>query len=106
MGHSTVEPVSVWVWSQSLRQLSMGQSSSKSLTVGGFVAPGYESVREMFERNFSRGADETSQLCVYVGEEVVVDLWASTSLSSYTGDTLTNVSAAPRASPPSPWLPW
>merc|ERR1712088_942724 len=39
----------------------------------------------MFERNFSRGADETAQLCVYVGEEVVVDLWA------YTGDTLTNV---------------
>lgn len=69
----------------------MGQSSSKSLAVGGFVSPGYESVREMFERNFSRGADETAQLCVYVGEEVVVDLWASTSHSAYTGDTLTNV---------------
>jgi len=69
----------------------MGQSSSKSVSVEGFVAPGYESVREMFERNFSRGADESSQLCVYVGEEVMVDLWASTSHSSYTGDTLTNV---------------
>merc|ERR1711953_1555610 len=89
--HSTVEPVSVWVWSQSLRQLSMGQSSSKSPAVGGFVAPGYEGVREMFERNLSRGAVESSQLCVYVGEEVVVDLWASTSLPNYTGDTLTNV---------------
>ena len=69
----------------------MGQSSSKSVSVEGFVAPGYESVREMFERNFSRGAEESSQLCVYVGEEVMVDLWASTSHSSYTGDTLTNV---------------
>ena len=69
----------------------MGQSSSKSVAVEGFVSPGYESVREMFERNFSRGAEESSQLCVYVGEEVVVDLWASTSHSSYTGDTLTNV---------------
>merc|ERR1711874_823096 len=71
--------------------VSMGQSSSKSVSVEGFVAPGYESVREMFERNFRRGSDESSQLCVYVGEEVVVDLWASTSHSSYTGDTLTNV---------------
>ena len=69
----------------------MGQSSSKSVAVEGFVSPGYESVREMFERNFSRGAEESSQLCVYVGEEVVVDLWGSTSHSPYTGDTLTNV---------------
>merc|ERR1711997_330189 len=44
-----------------------------------------------FEENFRRGSDESSQLCVYVGEEVMVDLWASTSHSSYTGDTLTNV---------------
>jgi len=69
----------------------MGQSSSKSSVVEGFVAPGYENVRTMFERNFSRGAEESSQLCVYVGEEVVVDLWGSTSHSNYTGDTLTNV---------------
>ena len=69
----------------------MGQASSKTFAVEGFTAPGYEKVREMFERNFSRGADQTAQLCVYVGEEVVVDLWASTSQSAYTGDTLTNV---------------
>ena len=30
---------------------------------------GYESVKQMFESNFIRGADENSQLCVYVGEE-------------------------------------
>ena len=69
----------------------MGQASSKTFAVEGFTAPGYEKVREMFERNFSRGADQTAQLCVYVGEEVVVDLWASTSQSAYTGDSLTNV---------------
>ena len=55
------------------------------------MAPGYESVRKMFEDNFNKGADESSQLCVYVDGEVVVDLWCSTTLSSYTGDTLTNV---------------
>jgi len=69
----------------------MGQTSSNSRVVEGFVAPGYENVRKMFEENFRRGSDESSQLCVYVGEEVVVDLWASTSHSSYDGDTLTNV---------------
>ena len=69
----------------------MGQTSSNSRLVEGFVAPGFENVRKMFEENFRRGSDESSQLCVYVGEEVVVDLWASTSHSSYTGDTLTNV---------------
>ena len=55
------------------------------------MAPGYESVKVMFEENFRRGSDESSQLCVYVGEELVVDLWSSSSLPSYTGDTLTNV---------------
>merc|ERR1712241_182576 len=71
--------------------LTMGQTSSHSRVVEGFVAPGFENVRKMFERNFNRGADESSQLCVYVGGEVVVDLWGSTTLSSYTGDTLTTV---------------
>merc|ERR1712087_271868 len=71
--------------------LTMGQTSSNSRLVEGFVAPGFENVKTMFEENFRRGSDESSQLCVYVGEEVVVDLWASTCNSSYTGDTLTNV---------------
>jgi len=72
----------------------MGQGSSSNKvhdSIGGFVAPGYESVKVMFEENFRRGSDESSQLCVYVGEEMVVDLWSSSSLPSYSGDTLTNV---------------
>ena len=67
----------------------MGQSSSKSSVVEGFVAPGYENVREMFERNFRRGADESSQLCVYVGDEVVVDLW--TTRDGFTAESLLNI---------------
>jgi len=45
----------------------------------------------MFENNFQRGADESSQLCVYVGEEKVIDLWCSTTNTNFTGDTLINV---------------
>ena len=38
----------------------------------------------------STGREESAQLCVYVGEEKVVDLWGSPN-PSYTPDTLTNV---------------
>jgi len=58
--------------------------------VQGTVAPGYESVKDLFQANFDTGREESAQLCVYVGEDKVVDLWGSSS-SSYTADTLTNV---------------
>jgi len=69
----------------------MGQKASKDVTINGTIAPGYEPVKEMFADNFNKGREENAQLCVYVGEEKVVDLWAATSSPSYNGDTLTNV---------------
>jgi hypothetical protein len=33
--------------------------------------------REMFTANFRRGLEREAQLCVYVGERRVVDLWGS-----------------------------
>ena len=69
----------------------MGQQSSRGVVVQGTVAPGFESVKEMFERNFARGAEESAQLCVYVGEARVVDLWCYTSDPGFTADTLTTV---------------
>ena len=38
----------------------------------------------------STGREESAQLCVYVGEEKVVDLWGSPN-PSYTPDTLATV---------------
>ena len=38
-----------------------------------------------------RGAEESAQLCVFVGEEKVVDLWGSVTNPDYNGDTLTTV---------------
>ena len=69
----------------------MGLKQSRPVTVEGFAAPGYESVKEMFEKNCERGAEDSAQLCVYVEEKKVVDLWWSMSNPKYTGDTLTNV---------------
>lgn len=68
----------------------MGQSGSRGVTVQGKVAPGYESVKKIFQENFNTGREESAQLCVYVGKEIVVDLWGSRN-PKYTADTLTTV---------------
>ena len=69
----------------------MPKTYGKDYNIAGTVAPGYETVKEMFEENFRAGREDNAQLCVYVGEELVVDLYASLSSPTYNGDTLTNV---------------
>lgn len=77
----------------------MGGSVSKQYIIEGTVAPGYESVKKIFEANFSRGADENSQLCVYVGEEKVVDLWGRVdSDNGFNADSLINVFSSTKGS--------
>jgi len=61
-------------------------------TIRGHVATGYENVHRQFEQNFIDGIEENAQLCVYVGDERVVDLWGCMNTSTeYDGDSLTNV---------------
>ncbi len=63
-----------------------------SLRSAGEVKPGFESVQKLFERNMSMLAEEKAQLCVYVGDEMVVDLWAAPVDDSEFGpDSLINV---------------
>ena len=69
----------------------MPKTYGKNYQIAGTVAPGYESVKKMFEENFIAGREDNAQLCVYVGEELVVDLWGYSSDKNYDGDTLTNV---------------
>jgi CubicO group peptidase (beta-lactamase class C family) len=45
----------------------------------GYVKPGFEPVMDKFRSNFESGHDVNSQLCVYVGEDKVVDLWTTAS---------------------------
>ena len=52
----------------------MGQQSSRGVVVQGTVAPGFESVKEMFQQNFARGAEDSAQLCVYLGDKKVADI--------------------------------
>ncbi len=46
-----------------------------SLEISGFVAPGFEPVRAQFERNFTHHREVGASVCVYRGDECVVDLW-------------------------------
>ena len=65
---------------------------SRSHFIGGTVDPGFESVKKLFIKNFELGSDENSQLCVYVGERKVIDLWGTVNKTDgYNADTLTTV---------------
>ena len=44
-------------------------------TITGFVKPGYEPVLEHFCNNFTSKHDKRSQICVYVKNELVLDLF-------------------------------
>jgi CubicO group peptidase (beta-lactamase class C family) len=46
--------------------------------IGGWVAPGFEGVRDAFAENFRRHGDKGASLGVYVGGEAKVDLWGGT----------------------------
>lgn len=43
--------------------------------IGGFVAPGFERVRDVFAANFERNGEVGAGVCVYLDGRPVVDLW-------------------------------
>ena len=47
-------------------------------------------MKYVFETRCSTGREKDAQLCVYVGDEKVVDLWGSPN-EAYSADTLTTV---------------
>ena len=60
--------------------------------VQGTVAPGFESVRDLYENETRTMAEENTQLCVYVRDERVVDLWRSAAGDArFSADSLVNV---------------
>jgi len=60
--------------------------------VQGTVAPGFESVKRLYERETEAMAEQHTQLCVYHRGERVVDLWRSTpDDTEFSADSLVNV---------------
>ncbi|MEZ5571055.1 MAG: serine hydrolase domain-containing protein [Halioglobus sp.] len=67
-------------------------SNSVKCKVSGVVAPGFESVKQLYQNNMNNWAEDNTQLCIYYQGEKVVDLWASaTSDSSFSADSLINI---------------
>jgi len=66
--------------------------------IGGTVAPGFEPVKDEFERNFAERGEVGAACCVYRRGEPVVDLWGGTTEAGgdqpYTDRTLQMVASA------------
>lgn len=64
----------------------------KDCSVQGSVAPGFESVRALYEKTMGISAESNTQLCVYYKGEKVVDLWATTiNDQDFSADSLVNI---------------
>lgn len=67
-------------------------SKNQRITINGTVAPGFESIRSLYEHNMNTYAEEHTQLCIYYRGEKVVDLWGSAvDPQGFSAETLVNV---------------
>lgn len=58
----------------------------------GEVKPGFESVQQLLQKSLSAQRDRNIQLCVYVGDERVIDLCANAAVEdSFSADSLVNI---------------
>ena len=65
---------------------------SQTIEINGSVQAGFDSVQQLFKHNMNTLAEEHAQLCVYVGQEQVVDLWATPiDKPSFHPDSLINI---------------
>ena len=68
----------------------MSNKVNRPYLIQGTVAPGFESVRILYERNMQTLKEKSTQLCVYHQDKKVVDLWASQD-DSFSPNSLINV---------------
>ena len=70
----------------------MTSQDKRPLRIEGTVAPGFESVRDLYANNMRSLEERNTQLCVYHRGERVVDLWATAiGDDSFSPDSLVNV---------------
>jgi CubicO group peptidase (beta-lactamase class C family) len=70
----------------------MSRRAEKTFQIQGTVAPGFESVKRVYEHEMQTMAEKNTQLCVYYKGERVVDLWASTTNDErFSPDSLVNI---------------
>ena len=54
----------------------MGQKNSQP-KIEGFCDPKFDKVKKQFEKLFTEGIDENAQLCVYVEDKCIIDLYGT-----------------------------
>ena len=70
----------------------MNKDSARQVHIHGTVAPGFESVKVLYEQKMRTLAERDTQLCVYHHGARVVDLWASSADDEeFSADSLINV---------------
>lgn len=70
----------------------MHDNARQQCRTEGTVAPGFESVKQLYEHNMRTLAEESTQLCIYYAGEKVVDLWATvTNETDFSPNSLVNV---------------
>ena len=52
-------------------------AKESTISIGGTCINEFEPVRKQFCKSFLEGKEENSQLCIYLGDQCVVDLWGS-----------------------------
>ena len=52
-------------------------AKESTITIGGTCINEFEPVRKLFYKSFVEGKEENAQLCIYLGDQRVVDLWGS-----------------------------
>ncbi len=75
------------------RSMFSSTNNSNNDNIHGYIAPGWESVRSVFEQNIIDGLDIGASCCVYHQGRCVVDLsggWKDSEMTTepYTSDTL------------------
>jgi CubicO group peptidase (beta-lactamase class C family) len=69
----------------------MSASKKNKCEIHGTVAPGFESIRQLYQHNMNTMAEKNTQLCIYYQGQKVVDLWASTTNDNeFSADSISN----------------
>ena len=70
----------------------MNNRSEENIQINGSVAPGFESVKALYEKNMQTLEEMNTQLCIYHQGKKVVDLWATAiDDKAFSADSIANI---------------
>ena len=74
---------------QQKEEIMSSYETPNLIQINGYCAEGYQPLKELFVNNFHTGKENNAQLCIYVNDECVVDLYGTAiGDASYTQDSI------------------